>query len=70
MKKRDEPGFAEEYDLSAGQRGRHAAAYRRGTNLVLIDLDLVAEFPTREAVNEALREVAEQRRHPLAATAE
>jgi hypothetical protein len=32
--------MSEEYDLKGGERGRHAAAYARGTNLVLIDPDL------------------------------
>jgi hypothetical protein len=64
--KRSDPDFADEYDLSRGQRGRHAAAYRKGTNVVLIDPELVPEFPTREAVNDALREIVEQRRRKVA----
>lgn len=60
--KRSDPDISEEYDLTGGERGRQAAAYARGTNLVLIDPDLFVEFPSREAVNEALREVLRQRR--------
>lgn len=60
--KRNDPDISEEYDLTGGERGRHAAAYARGTNLVLIDPDLFVESPSRETVNEALREVLRQRR--------
>ncbi len=42
-------------DLGKGVRGKHFAAYSKGTNVVLISPDLAAVFPTAEAVNEALR---------------
>ncbi len=47
-----------EYDFSALGRGVRGKYYRRatsGTNLVLIDPDLVRAFPTGRAVNDALR---------------
>ncbi len=47
-----------EYDLSALGRGVRGKYFRRatsGTNLVLIDPDLVRTFPTDKAVNDALR---------------
>lgn len=44
-----------EYDFSAGERGKYAARYAQGTNLVKLDPDVYADFPTSEAVNEALR---------------
>ena len=48
-----------EYDLSHllkdGVRGKYAAQYREGTNLVLLEPDVAAAFPTPELVNEALR---------------
>ena len=48
-----------EYDLTAllkdGARGKYAAAYARGTNLVRLAPDVAAAFPTEAAVNEALR---------------
>lgn len=47
-----------EYDLSQLKgkvRGKYAERYRAGTNLVLLDGDVQAAFPTAEAVNEALR---------------
>ena len=42
-------------DLGKGTRGKHYAAYSKGTNLVLISPDVSAVFPTAEAVNDALR---------------
>lgn len=47
-----------EYDLRALGRGVRGKYFRRatsGTNLVLIDPDLVSTFPTGKAVNDALR---------------
>ena len=51
-----------EYDLASLRGGVRGKYYKRaiaGTNLVLIDSDLAAIFPTSEAVNQALRAVAE-----------
>ncbi|RPJ43306.1 MAG: hypothetical protein EHM19_08950 [Candidatus Latescibacterota bacterium] len=44
-----------EYDFSQGVRGKHAAAYAEGTNVVILDPDIAAAFPTSASVNEALR---------------
>lgn len=44
-----------EYDFSQGVRGKHYRAYRAGTNIVLLDPDLVSAFPDSAAVNQALR---------------
>jgi len=46
-------------DLGKGMRGKHLAAYSKGTNLVLISPDVAAVFPTTEAVNEALRSLVQ-----------
>ena len=46
-----------EYDFSKGVRGKHHQAYRAGTNVVFLDPDIAAAFPTSAAVNEALRAV-------------
>ena len=43
------------YDFSGGERGKYAAEYARGTNVVVISPDLAKIFPDSEAVNEALR---------------
>jgi hypothetical protein len=44
-----------EYDFSGGVRGKHAARYAKGTNIVVLDPDVAKAFPNSEAVNEALR---------------
>ena len=48
-----------EYDLREllrhGVRGKYAARYREGTNLVLLDPAVARAFPSDAAVNEALR---------------
>jgi hypothetical protein len=47
-----------EYDFSGGVRGVTAARYREGSNLVLIDAELLDVFPDAESVNEVLRALA------------
>jgi hypothetical protein len=46
-----------EYDFSGGVRGKYAARFAEGTNLVLLAPDVAAVFPTSIAVNKALRAV-------------
>jgi hypothetical protein len=49
-----------EYDFASmkgGVRGKYAKRFREGTNIVLLDPEVVAAFPTENAVNEALRGV-------------
>jgi regulator of sirC expression with transglutaminase-like and TPR domain len=48
-----------EYDFSKGRRGKSAARYARGTNIVRLESDVAAIFPTAKAVNQALRLAAE-----------
>lgn len=43
------------YDFSGGVRGKYAAAYAKGTNVVVIEPELAKIFPDSEAVNDALR---------------
>lgn len=42
---------------SPGERGKSAARYREGINIVLLDPDVSATFPNSEAVNKALRAI-------------
>jgi hypothetical protein len=42
-------------DFSGGVRGKYAARYASGTNLVLLSPDVAEIFPDSTAVNEALR---------------
>jgi hypothetical protein len=48
-----------EYDikplLKEGVRGKYAARYNAGTNLVLLEPDVAKAFPNEKAVNEALK---------------
>lgn len=47
-----------EYDLSQLRgrvRGKYVERYRAGTNLVLLEPDVVAAFPDAQTVNETLR---------------
>ena len=58
-----DPEMLDEYDFSDGVRGKYAARFREvGTNLVVIDPELMADFPDSRAVNDALREVQRSRR--------
>jgi hypothetical protein len=42
-------------DFTGGIRGKYAARYAEGTNLVALSPDVAAVFPDSAAVNEALR---------------
>jgi hypothetical protein len=44
-----------EYDFSGGVRGKYAANYAKGTNIVVLDPDIAEVFPDSKSVNEALR---------------
>ncbi len=61
MKKKTEPNdeLRPEYDmkslLKGGTRGKYAAHYAAGTNLVLLEPGVVKAFPNEKAVNEALK---------------
>ena len=65
MKKRDrrkppadKDTMRPEYDFSKGVRGKHAAKYAEGTNVVVLEPDVAREFRTTEQVNETLRAVS------------
>lgn len=45
----------EEYDFSDGVKGKYADRFAEGSNVVVLDPDVAAEFKTRKAVNDALR---------------
>ena len=54
----NDPDMLEEYDFSGGVRGKYADRYAEGTNVVVIDPDVIEYFPDQDAVNEALRSLA------------
>lgn len=47
-----------EYDFSGAVRGVTAARYAKGTNVVVVDPEVLDVFPNSGAVNEALRALA------------
>jgi hypothetical protein len=51
----DRDTMRSEYDFSQAVRGVTATRYAQGTNVVVLDPDVVRIFPTAAAVNEALR---------------
>ena len=59
MKKmKNDPDMLEEYNFSGGIRGKYAKQYEEGTNVVVIDPDVVEYFPDHDSVNDALRGLA------------
>ena len=62
MKKPDEKqvdtDIREEYDFSDGVRGKYAARYAEGSNVVVLDPDVAAVFTDSRSVNDALRSIA------------
>ena len=54
-----------EYDFSGGVRGKHHAAYKAGTNVVVLDADVAKAFPDSSSVNQALRLLLELVRRQL-----
>ena len=52
--------------LKGGVRGKYYQRVAAGTNLVLIDPDLASLFPDADAVNRALRVIAEAARSAAA----
>jgi hypothetical protein len=48
-----------EYDFTGGVRGKFYKDYMKGTNVVLLDPDVAEVFPDSQAVNTALRILAD-----------
>lgn len=66
MKKAKRDALRREYrreDFGKGVRGKHLKAYREGTNLVLLQPEVAAAFPTARAVNDALSSLIEVAEH-------
>ena len=67
VKSEEEDDLRPEYDFSqmkGGVRGKYVDRYREGTNLVLLDPDVAAAFPDAKAVNDALRQLLEEKQSP------
>ena len=56
--KEDRDTLRPEYDFSGAVRGVTAARYAKGTNVVVVDPEVLDVFPNSGAVNEALRALA------------
>jgi hypothetical protein len=54
-KSRQNDEMRSHYDFSGGVRGKYAARYAEGTNVVVLAPDVAEMFPDSVAVNEALR---------------
>jgi hypothetical protein len=59
--KSSETEMLDEYDFSQGETGKYAKQYAEGTNIVVLDPDVAKVFPDSAAVNQALRQIIEQR---------
>jgi hypothetical protein len=57
-----------EYDFSDGVRGKYAARFARGSNVIVLEPDVAEAFPTARAVNTALRKVLRGRKRAPRAT--
>jgi hypothetical protein len=67
-RRKRQDGLRPEYepaDLKGGVRGKYAARYKAGTNLVLLSPDVAKHFPDDQSVNAALRQLIRVRKSPL-----
>jgi hypothetical protein len=55
----EDPDILPEYDFSRGVRGKYYERFRRSSNVVVLDPDVAKAFPNSEAVNAALRSLAD-----------
>lgn len=58
-KTNDADDMREEYDFSGGVRGKYAASFAEGSNIVVLDPDVANLFKDSASVNDALRTLAE-----------
>ncbi|MEK6283799.1 MAG: hypothetical protein AABN95_25870 [Acidobacteriota bacterium] len=59
--KNNEIQMLDEYDFSQAVIGKYAKQYAEGTNIVVLEADVAKVFPDSAAVNEALRQIIEER---------
>jgi hypothetical protein len=57
--KKADDDMKDHYDFREGVRGKHAAQFVTGTNVVRLDDDVAEVFHTPESVNAALRVLAQ-----------
>ena len=51
-------GMLKEYDFSRGTRGKYAAQYAKGSNIVVLEDDVLDVFPNAKAARRALKALA------------
>lgn len=51
-----------EYDFTGGVRGKYAARFAQGTNIVILSPEMAKLFPSSREVEVALRKYVEHRR--------
>lgn len=51
-----------QFDFRGGVRGKYAARFAQGTNVVLLAPDVAKRFPTARSVNAALRSLIASRK--------
>ena len=65
IRKKTRAEMQPEYDFSGGVRGKYAKRFAEGTNVIVLEPDLMRVFPDSASVNHALRlfvEVAKRSR--------
>jgi len=63
LKDKRDPEMLDEYDFSNGVRGKYAARFAQGSNVVVLDPDVAQVFADSESVNQALRALVEIIQH-------
>ncbi len=58
----EKTSMRDEYDFSQGVRGKYADRVAEGTNVVILDPDIAAEFKDDKAVNRVLRAYLKEQR--------
>jgi len=53
--RKDDDESRSHYDFSGGERGKYAARYAEGTNVVVLTPDMPEMFPDSGSMSEALR---------------
>jgi len=59
MKNNKDNDMLKEYDFREGVRGKYAKAYQEGSNIVVLEPEVVKEFPDSKSVNDALKHLIE-----------
>ena len=55
----DSDDMRDDYDFSGGERGKYAARFSEGSNVVILDPDVANLFKDSASVNDALRTLAD-----------